>query len=304
MKHGPDGQPDQSSKPQKFSIGFDPQGNLLKRNLENNTLERRGTDGSSTIAALDGRKLSEHKPDGNGKFVDSRYQYDNNNKFSGKETRYADGLVEKSDALGRVTDVSKGQFHRSFAYEDSRYPNLITSYNNNGNKYAIDKGLLEKDQVVYRNQDPSKAGDQRSGLFTVGKDGSMSMRSENFELTERLDGTRLVRREDGAMLDYRADGKLNSTRDVNGFLTSFQYDLPTDILGRPGQLSAVTYGEGPNASTYRTSDGFNWRQDGTGKEWKGFSQSTRRTALSPTNTTTAASAIIYSMVKQCSALTA
>jgi YD repeat-containing protein len=269
-KHNADGKPDASAAPQKFSVAFDPHGNLLKRNTEAGTLERKGTDGSSTTATPDGRKLSEVKPDGTGKFVETKYQYDAANRLAGKEVKNADGTVEKSDAQGRLTEVAKGQFKRTFAYEDANYPSLVTSFTDNGNKYALDKQALAKDQVVYRNSDPAKSADVRSGLFSVGKDGSMVLRSENFELNDRIEGGKTVRREDGSILEYGADGRLASTRDVNGRLTTFKYNLSSDVLGRPGQLSEVTYGEGASATTWRTSDGFAWKQDGTGKEWKGF----------------------------------
>ncbi|MBX9722566.1 MAG: hypothetical protein K2X81_14300, partial [Candidatus Obscuribacterales bacterium] len=49
-----------------------------------------------------------------------------------------------------------------------------------------------------------------------------------------------------------------------------KYEMNADMFGRSGQLSAITTGEGSGAVTQRTTDGFNWKQDGTGKEWKGF----------------------------------
>ena len=274
-KHNADGTEDKATNPQKFSVGFDSQGNLLKQNNEKSpsTIERTSTDGSSATISADGRKLSEKVPDGKGSFTETNYQYDAQNKYTGREIKSPDGTVQKTDALGRTTEVSKGPFKRSFAYENEKYPNLVTSFNDNGNKYSLDKAALDKGQVMYKNEDPNKSNDVRPGMFSVGKDGSMSLKGENgFELTDRLDKTKLVKNTDGSMIEYRPDGLIGSTRDANGFLRSYKYELPNnkDLLGRPNRLSEVTYGEGPTASTYRTYDGFNWTQDGTGKQWKGF----------------------------------
>ncbi len=176
-----------------------------------------------------------------------------------------------TDSSGRVTDVQKGDLHRSFAYENPAYPNLITSFNDNGNKYAIDKTALAKGQVVYVNEDASKSNDVRKGIFTAESDGSMTIKTPSgFEFKDRLDGSKVVKLETGATLEYRADGKLDSLRDANGLLTTFKYEMNADLFGRKGQLSAITTGEGKDAVTQRSSDGFNWKQDGTGKEWKGF----------------------------------
>ncbi len=270
-KHNADGSEDKSAKQEKFSIGFDSQGNFLKQNNEKAppVVERRGSDGSTTLVSNDGRKLSERIPDGKGGFTESTFKYDKDNRYEGKETKHPDGLIEKSDAFGRTTDVTKGRFHRSFNYENKDYPHLVTSYNDNGKNFSIDKAALANGQVSYKND--ANAKEVRNGMFEVGKDGSMTLNGrDGFSLTDRIDGTKLVRNADGSMLDYRADGKLNSTRDVNGYLKSYKYDLSQDVLGRTGQLSAVTYGEGSSAVTYRTNDGFNWRSD-TGKTWKGFS---------------------------------
>lgn len=271
-KHNADGSEDKGTQPQKFAIGFDSQGNLLKQNNEKEpaNVERMGTDGSTTLVSPDGRKLNEKVPDGKGKFTETTFSYDKDNRYTGKEVTNPDGTKEKSDAMGRTTEASNGKFKRTFAYENDKYPNLVTSYNDNGTKFSLDKAALEKGQVVYKND--AKPTEQRHGAFEVGKDGSMTLRAKDgFELTDRIDGTKLVRNPDGSMLDYRADGKLASTRDVNGNLKSYKYDLPQDVLGRKGQLSEVTYGEGPNAVTHRTSDGYNWVNQSNGKVWKGFS---------------------------------
>ena len=273
-KQKADGTPDASVAAKQFSVGFDSQGNLLRKNGDaaTSTIDKFGTDGSSKLLSAEGRKLSEKIPAGNGQFVETKFNYDKENKFLGRETTNPDGLVEKRDSFDRLTEVSKGQDTRKFAYEDSRYPNLVTSFQDHQNQYSIDKASLEKGQVLYKNQDPAKQGDQRQGLFTVGKDGSMSVSAPSgFELTDRLDGSKLVRMESGAILDYRNDGKLNSMRTAAGKLHSFKYEMATDHFGRTGRLSSITYGEGQGGTVeWKTSNGIYWNREGSTEKWRGY----------------------------------
>ncbi|HEY9776226.1 MAG TPA: hypothetical protein V6C81_20860 [Planktothrix sp.] len=161
-----------------------------------------------------------------------------------------------TDAQGRVVQTGKGDTTRSFTYADNS--DLVISYQEGGHKFTLDQDALKQNKLVYKGTDGSFAG-----RMNVASDGTIHLqRYDGSETFTKLDGSRLTRNPDGSTKMQRPDGKITETVDAKGRRSRYEYDLSTDVLGRPGQLSKITSGTEPNAEVWTTSDGYAWHHQG------------------------------------------
>lgn len=166
-----------------------------------------------------------------------------------------DGSVSRLDGQGRErlrgnTDGSQLMFD-----EQGRViGTLDPAGKRRGYTYAngILTGILEPDGSVWKSTDATnwqKAGspERRTGLVTVGTDGSQTVRTQRGEETTfKLDGSTVSRDK---------DGRVTSVKDADGKMRRFEYNQ---------QGTVVTVRE-PDGKVWKSPDGQNWTTEGPTK---------------------------------------
>ena len=187
-------------------------------------------------------------------------------ELEGRVETDSEGNSVTFDAQDRVTASTQGDRARTFKYEgDSTIP---VEFTENGTKFVLNEELRKESKLLYESED-GKA--KIPGLMTVGADGTINLRrGDGSDLQIKMDGARTTRFADGSMISEASDGKITETLDRNGKRTQYKYDLESDVLGRKGQLSEIIMTDGDKVETWRSNNGFDWRQRESGSEWKGF----------------------------------
>lgn len=283
-KYSKDGKPiEGEQRPQQFELAIDRDGSVVRKFTERGEerYEVMRTDGGRTVADGNGNKISEtsivRQPDGSLKAVDATYQRDNAGKTVGRTEQKPDGTQITTDSQGRVTEAKLGNNVRRFTYEGtSRMP---VAFEEGGKKFTLNKEELKQGRAIYEGEgaDPNTRP-RVAGLMEVLNDGSVHMiRGDKSETITRLDGSRTIKLEDGTQRTERPDGRLAEIVRRDGTKQTFKYDLPADVLGRPGQISETTIETKDGKKvTWTTPDGFHWRGS-DGRAWNGFTSVDHRT---------------------------
>lgn len=289
-KYNSDNQLDQSAESRSFKLDIGSNGTVRRTygNAEPPYTELVRTDGSRLSFDAQGRKLNEtklesfesHRP----QYSETEYKYDANDNLESFTTTMPDGMSVERDNLGRITSIRSGQLEttrgrrrnsetREFEYDgDSRVP---TAYTRDGKRFELDRQAFENGRHIYKTA-PDSRGNRTMivGQLEARDDGSVEVsRGDGSKIFERIDGSTLTQLADGSSLDHRYDGFLTQRLRADGIRESFEYDLSSSdhVLKRRNQLSSVTK-EFPSGSveTWKTNNGFTWRNQQNGEYWRGF----------------------------------